>query len=139
MIVKQVRISEKDKDRLSKLKGKTGISNWNVLCRWAICFSLSEPTIPQEQETQPESNVEMSWSTFGGDYGEVYEFLVKERCYMDGLGTDPETVAKYFKLHLSRGIAYLSGTNVIHSIEDLYSLAAVGLNKNSLDTLKGSL
>lgn len=33
MITKQIKLSNQSKDRLSRLKGKTGIKNWNVLCR----------------------------------------------------------------------------------------------------------
>ena len=36
--------------------------------------------------------------------------------------TDDETVSKYFKLHLERGISYLSGTNFIKSLDDLLNL-----------------
>ena len=39
-----------------------------------------------------------------------------------GLPTDEDTVSKYFKLHLERGIAHLSGTNFIKSIDDLLRL-----------------
>lgn len=126
MIVKQIKLYGKSKERLSRLKGKTGIQNWNILCRWALCYSLSESTIPTEQdnsEIDKEKIVEMSWGTFGGEYEEIYEMLVKERCLKDGLDTDPDTVAKYFLLHLNRGIAYLSGTNVIRNIDDLFELA----------------
>ena len=45
MIIKQIKLSNQSKDRLSRLKGKTGIKNWNVLCRWALCYSLGENTI----------------------------------------------------------------------------------------------
>ena len=48
MIVKQVKISNQSKERLSRLKGKTGIKNWNILCRWALCYSLSEHTVPTD-------------------------------------------------------------------------------------------
>jgi len=37
MIMKTVRLSQSSKDQLSRLKGKTGIKNWNILCRWALC------------------------------------------------------------------------------------------------------
>lgn len=47
MIIKQVRVSQQAKDQLSRLKGKTGIKNWNVLCRWALCYSLSEKQYQQ--------------------------------------------------------------------------------------------
>ncbi len=40
MIIKQIKLTNVSKDRLGRLKGKTGIKNWNVLCRWrfAILF-----------------------------------------------------------------------------------------------------
>lgn len=123
MIVKQIRLSVQDKERLSRLKGKTGIQNWNVLCRWALCCSLREKSIPFELPQGEESNVEISWFTFGGENYNLYEALIKARCIQDGLGTAEATLAKYFKLHLSRGISYLSSTNYIRSLEDLLEMS----------------
>lgn len=122
MIVKQIRLSVSDKEKLSRLKGKTGIQNWNILCRWALCCSLREKSIPVEVPAGEESNVEISWFTFGGENYKIYEALIKARCIQDGLGTDKETLEKYFYLHLSRGIAYLSSTNFIRTLEDLLAL-----------------
>ena len=119
MIIKQIKLSNAAKDKLSRLKGKTGIQNWNVLCRWAFCFSLKEGTIPTDIEINSDSNVEMSWLTFAGEYHELYESLIKEWCIENDLGTDNDTIAKYFKLHLERDIGYLSGTNFVKDIKDL--------------------
>lgn len=123
MIVKQIKLPTQSKDKLSRLKGKTGIQHWNILCRWALCFSLSEKTVPTDFDLPADSNVEMSWHTFAGENHEIYAALIRARCIKDGLPTDEETLAKYFKLHLNRGIAYLSGTNVIKTIDDLVNLA----------------
>ncbi len=123
MIVKQVRLSERSKEKLSRLKGKTGIKNWNTLCRWALCYSLSEKTIPTDVEIPMDSNLEMSWYTFGGEYSELYDALMKAWCIEMGLDADDETLAKYFHLNLERGIAHLSGTGFIKSLEDLLELA----------------
>lgn len=123
MIVKQVRLSQQAKDQLSRLKGKTGIKNWNILCRWALCYSLSEGTIPTDIELPADSNVEMSWYTFGGEYSEIYEALVRTWCIKHNLPNDDSTVAKYFRLNLERGIAHLSGTGFIKSIDDMLRLA----------------
>lgn len=123
MFLKQIKLSNVSKDRLSRLKGKTGIANWNILCRWAVCYSLKENTVPTDVPIINDSNVEMSWYTFGGEYSDLYEALIKAWCIQKGFDTDDETLAKYFRLHLERGIAYLSGTNFIKSIDDLLFLA----------------
>ncbi|MBO8161735.1 MAG: DNA sulfur modification protein DndE [Thermosipho sp. (in: Bacteria)] len=123
MIVKQFHLSEQEKRNIARLKYKTGITNWNILSRWALCLSLSEPSIPVDTEIKADSNVEMTWHVFGGDYHEVYDALVRQRCIDDGLGTDPKTVAKYFRLHLQRGISYLAAGNMIDSLIDLLNLA----------------
>jgi len=119
MSIKQIKLSNVAKDKLSRLKGKTGIQNWNVLCRWAFCLSLKEGTIPTDTEINPDSNVEMSWLTFAGEYHEIYEALIKEWCIENNLGTDNDTIAKYFKLHLERGIGYLNATKFVKDIKDL--------------------
>lgn len=123
MLVKQIRLSTASKEKLSRLKGKTGIKNWNVLCRWAFCFSLHEGTVPTDVPIVADSNVEMSWYTFTGEYSEIYESLMMAWCLEKEIEPTEENLSKYFKLHLERGIAYLSGTNFIKSIDDLLDLA----------------
>ena len=123
MIIKQVRLSQQAKDQLSRLKAKTGIKNWNILCRWALVYSLAENTVPTDIEINTDSNLEMSWYTFGGEYYEIYEALVKAWCLKMGLPVDENTVSKYFRLNLERGIAHLCGSGFIKSIDDLLGLA----------------
>ena len=123
MIIKQVRLSQKAKEQLSRLKGKTGIKNWNILCRWALAYSLAEKTVPTDITIANDSNLEMSWLTFGGDYYEIYDALMKAWCLRVGLPVDEDTLSKYFRLNLERGIAHLCGTGFIKSIGDLLELA----------------
>lgn len=122
MLIKQIKLSNQSKERLGRLKGKTGIKNWNVLCRWAFCYSLGEYTMPTDIPIVADSNVEMSWFTFAGEYSELYEALMKAWCIKMELPTDTETLSKYFRLHLERGIAHLSGTNFIKNLDDLVHL-----------------
>lgn len=122
MIVKQIRLSQQAKEHLSRLKGKTGIKNWNVLCRWALCYSLNENTMPTDLPHNADSNLEMSWYTFAGEYSELYDALIKAWCKEKALPTDSATLEKYFYLHLERGIAHLCGTGFIKNIDDLLSL-----------------
>ncbi len=126
MFLKQIRISSQAKDRLSRLKAKTGIKNWNVLCRWAFCYSLSEGTVPTDVSINSDSNVEMSWYTFAGEFSDIYEALMAEWCIEKGFEPTEDNLSKYFKLHLERGISYLNGTNFIKNIEDLLNLSLGG-------------
>lgn len=114
-----IRLSTQAKDQLIRLKTKTGIQHWNVLCRWAFCMSLRQSTPPTPIDVPTDSNVEMTWQTFGGDSDELYLALLKERCVRDGLGCSDDVVARQFRLHLHRGISYLATPQAIRSVADL--------------------
>jgi DNA sulfur modification protein DndE len=126
MSIKQVRVSGQAKDQLIRLKTRTGIQQWNVLCRWAFCLSLKQPSPPTPVEVPADSNVEMTWQVFGGEAHDLYLGLLKERCTRDGLGTADDVLAKQFRLHLHRGINYLATPHAIKSIADLIRLALEG-------------
>ena len=119
MIVKQFKLSLPEKDKLIRIKSRTGIQNWNVICRWALCWSLNEESIPGGVDPASDSNVEMTWLTFAGEYHEIFEALIRQRCINDGLGTAQETLVKYFRLHLCRGINHFSTRDVLKSCQDL--------------------
>lgn len=123
MAIEHIRLSQRAKEQLIKLKRGTGIENWNILCRWALCISLAERSVPPPAKIPADSNVEMSWRVFGGRYADLYLALLKERCLLDSLGTDPETLAQQFRLHLHRGISYLAGNKQLRKIQDFISLA----------------
>ena len=123
MSLKQIRLSSQAKDQLIRLKTKTGIPQWNILCRWAFCLSLRQETPPTPIEVPADSNVEMSWPVFGGEAQELYLALLKERCERDGLGTSEEVLVRQFRLHLHRGISYLATPQAVRSIADLIRLA----------------
>ncbi|HCM3284545.1 TPA: DNA sulfur modification protein DndE, partial [Salmonella enterica subsp. enterica serovar Newport] len=97
--IDSIRLSEKQKQQLITLKRKTGIENWNVLCRWALCISLAEPTIPPKENIPSDSNVEMTWRTFAGSEYRVYESIVLFRSKKDMMDYD---IITFLKLHISR-------------------------------------
>jgi DNA sulfur modification protein DndE len=108
MLIEHIRISKQAREQLIRLKRYTGIEHWNILCRWAFCRSLAEPSVPPPAKIPADSNVEMSWRVFGGKHHEIYLALLKERCLRDGLPVEDEVLAQQFRLHLHRGIAYLA-------------------------------
>jgi DNA sulfur modification protein DndE len=123
MSIKQVRVSTQAKEQLIRLKTRTRIVHWNVLCCWAFCLSLRQPTPPAAPDIPTDSNVEMSWHVFGGDAHEIYLALLTERCVADGLDLSDEVLARQFRLHLHRGIGYIATPQMIRSISDLVELA----------------
>jgi DNA sulfur modification protein DndE len=120
--IERIKLSQTAKERLMKLKRNTRIDQWNILCRWAFCRSLAEPSIPSPVPIPTDSNVEMTWKVFGGELGDLLLIALKQRCHEDGLGTDKETLATQFRLHLHRGIGYLAGDPNLKKIEDLIAL-----------------
>lgn len=123
MPLDHIKVSEKARDQLIRLKRITGIQHWNVLCRWAFCVSLAEPAVPSPVKIPTDSSVDMTWKVFGGSYEEIYLGLLRQRCQQDGLGTGDEVLANQFRLHLHRGIAYLAADKRLKSIADLLNRA----------------
>ncbi|NEO33131.1 MAG: DNA sulfur modification protein DndE [Symploca sp. SIO3C6] len=121
--IDRIKLSQSAKDQLIKLKRYTKIEQWNVLCRWAFCISLAEPTKPSPVPIPTDSNLELTWHTFGGETSDIFLIALKQRCHNDGLGCDKETLAKQFRLHLHRGIGYLAGDPNLKKIENLIALA----------------
>src|SRR5271166_3498982 len=125
MTMKQFRLSAQAREQLIRLKTRTGIGQWNILCRWAFCLSLRQPTPPTPIDVPADSNVEMTWQVFGGEAQELYLAILKERCERDGLGTSDDVLARQFRLHLHRGIGYLATPHAIKSIGDSVALGGV--------------
>jgi DNA sulfur modification protein DndE len=120
--VEHIRLTSTARDQLVTLKRRTGITQWNVLCRWGFCRSVAEPAPPPVAKLTFDSNVEMSWRVFAGEQGEELWALLRYRCHLDGLPLDDETLGQQFRLHLHRGIGYLVGDPRVNDIAGLISV-----------------
>ncbi|QDN93538.1 DNA sulfur modification protein DndE [Streptomyces sp. RLB3-6] len=119
MSVDIVRLSQPAKDRLVYLKRTTGVTQWNVLCRWALMLSLKDDSTPLVKDIVTDSNVEMSWKTFAGQHGDIYLALLKQRCVAAGEEPTDENVARLLTVHLHRGIGYLGADKKMATIEGM--------------------
>lgn len=122
MRIETIRLSEKAKTQLVTLKRRTGIEHWNTLCRWAFCLSLREQSKPPKETIPADSSVEMSWKVFAGPHGEVYLALLKQRAHEDGVELTEKNLLEYFRLHLHRGISYLTNQSGVTDIASLLRL-----------------
>lgn len=110
-MIDSIKVSEKAKLQLTTIKKRTRIQNWNVVCRWAFLLSLKNSSVPAMENISTDSNVEMTWKTFSGNYDKLYLSMLLKRLKTDNIELSKESVNKYFKIHLHRGISYLSGKN----------------------------
>jgi len=121
MKLETVRLGKSAKDKLVRLKTRTGLKHWNEVCRWAMCVSLVEPSHPAEVHEEAEEGIEMTWKVFGGNHQELYLALLKQRCKKDGIPLETREMYHALRLHLYRGIGYLFADRKLRTISDLYS------------------
>ncbi|MCH7527452.1 MAG: DNA sulfur modification protein DndE [Planctomycetes bacterium] len=123
-MIEGFRVSKRGRDQLVTLKRRTGVENWNVLCRWAFCLSLAEPNPPRSERIPADSSVELTWHTFASEYEGVYLAALKQRCKQEGLDLSKRSLATQFRRHLHRGLGYLAGDPNLTDISGLVSRAA---------------
>ena len=118
-----IRISENAKAKLIRLKTRTGIQNWNIICRWAFAVSISDKNKITAHKQSGWSTVEMTWRTFGGIYEEVYWALLIKSASEAGVTMELSDLAHHLHLHLERGLATLELR--VKRFEDFAELASV--------------
>jgi DNA sulfur modification protein DndE len=121
MSVETVRLGSDTKIHLSTLKKRTGIENWNTLCRWAFCLSVSDESPVREREERNLGAVEMSWKTFAGEEEEIYRLLLIDRCQSEHGSLDKDVLASTLRQHIARGAARLVSNRNLKSVGDLLS------------------
>jgi DNA sulfur modification protein DndE len=114
--VQNIRISQRGKEALQRLKNRTGIENWNVLCRWAVSASLGMDTPPPRWIAQEDSNIDMDWKTFGGDQADILSALIHLSAEKHG-ETNTDSLPGFFRAHLERGI------NAIQNVRKLSDMS----------------
>jgi len=105
--VENVRVSRRGRDQLMKIRRGTGIENWNTICRWALCASLREPSIPPIVDKEGDNPVELSWKTFAGEHSDALIAALALRFSLDSKKNDKIEESEYFRRHLYRGLNFL--------------------------------
>jgi len=102
--LEHIRLSNAARDELIKLKRTTGIDQWNVYCRWAFCLSVADSSRLHNRKIPADSNVEISWKVFAGQFEAAYLALLIQRCYKDRVPITQPNLAQQLRLHIHRGI-----------------------------------
>jgi DNA sulfur modification protein DndE len=70
-----------------------------------------------------ENVVEMSWKTFAGEHADSYFALLLRRAHLENKAAEREILSELLRLHITRGIAFLTARRNLNGIEDLLEIA----------------
>lgn len=130
MSFETIRLSKQARDQLVTLKRRTGVQHWNTLCRWAFCISVAEASPPRRVRIPSDSNVEMSWRTFAGEWSGIFLALLRREAADVGLPQTDDILGEQCRLHIHRGIGYLVGDPSLRDIAGLVKLAVEKWREN---------
>ncbi len=116
-----IRLGKQARDQLIKIKRNTGIENWNVICRWALCVSLREPTPPPVVKASSDDGVEMTWKVFGGESANYFSALLLNSRRHEDKGAASLDDSALIHAHIRRGLGFLASGADTRSIELLVS------------------
>jgi DNA sulfur modification protein DndE len=107
-LIERVKLTAAAKQQLSTLKRRSGIEHYNVICRHALCVSLSNPTKVPSEALQYSGGLEIDWKTFSGEADATLMNLLIVRSVADEGEISSVAVRKVLQSHLHRGLAYLT-------------------------------
>jgi len=112
-----LRTSSNVKSSLTRIKTITGISNWNIICRWALCLSLKQTSLPREVEEKLDG-VEIDYDTLVGKNKSIYTQLLINNLVTHNVAVDKKNLTKYLYAHVNRGVNIIY-TNKLKDISGL--------------------
>ena len=118
MRLNRIQISEDSRNKLSILKGRTGLLP-NVLSRIGLMLSLTEAGEPDIDADLTDGS-EFNRFTLMGEWDSLIVALLEERGAASGMIKDNDALVRYFRAHLNRGVLLLYSR--VKGIEDLVNL-----------------
>jgi len=112
-----LRTSSNVKSSLTRIKTITGISNWNIICRWAFCLSIKQSSLPREVEEKLDG-VEIDYETLVGKNKSIYTQLLINNLVAHNVVVDKKNLTKYLYAHVNRGVNIIY-TNKLKDISGL--------------------
>jgi DNA sulfur modification protein DndE len=110
-LIDRVKISAAGKQQLSTLKRRTGIEHYNVICRHALCLSLSNESPAPKEIISFNGGLEIDWRTFAGEAEYALTNLLIVRAIQEGNEINSGSIRQMMTLHLHRGLSYLASNS----------------------------
>ena len=118
MRLNRIHTSKDSRNKLGILQSRTGLLP-NILCRIGLMLSLAEPNQP-EVDIDASDGSELHRDTLMGEWDPLIVALLEEWCIANGIQTDNDTLVKYFRAHLNRGVRLLYGR--VKELKDLANI-----------------
>ena len=112
-----LRTSMNVKNSLTRIKSITGISNWNILCRWAFCLSIKQTSLPREVEEKLDG-IEIDYDVLVGKNKSIYTQLLINNLLSHKVEINKRNLNKYLNAHVNRGVNIIY-TNKLKDISGL--------------------
>lgn len=103
-----VRLSASEKDLLSRIKRRTSVESWNVLCRWALAVGLSSNLKHLTRSQEKRDAVEIRWDTFAGRWADVISASVRTAHHSYVSDDQPISLGDFIQMVLAKGIRILA-------------------------------
>lgn len=115
-----LRTTSNIKNILVRLKSITGVQYWNVVCRWALCTSLKQSTLPRLIEEKLDG-VEIDYDVFVGKNKIIYTQLLLNNLKKHNVRLTKDNIKKYLYAHVNRGVSILYNYKM-KTIKDLLKI-----------------
>ena len=120
LTIDNLKTSTNLKNSLTRIKTNTGIANWNVICRWALCLSLKQTSLPREVDEKLDG-VEIDYDILVGKNKTIYTQLLINNLISHKVEIDKKNLTKYLYAHVNRGVNIIY-TNKLKDISGLFKL-----------------
>ena len=102
-----IKLSESAKNQLITIRKRTSVEYWNIICRWGFLAAIKDSDKVTYENIITDSNVEMTWRTFAGQYEKLYMALLIKELKKQGIEINKKNVNDYFRIYLHNGISIL--------------------------------
>ena len=113
-----LKLSEIDKDRLTKIKRATAIPTMNIICRWALTIGLNQAESYSQGRADDPKALEIKWPVFSGDFSDVISSLIYREFEKQGKRTAFKSAGDFAHSKIKLGLAILARPGTVRSLED---------------------
>jgi len=118
--IETLRTTTNVKNLLTRIKGVTGIQYWNVICRWGLCLSIKQSTLPRIVEEKLDG-IEIDYDVFVGKNKIIYTQLLINDLQKHKIEITKENLYKYLYAHVNRGVSIIYNYKM-KSINNLFEI-----------------